>query len=72
MELEVRWNETDAGSYPVIVLTWEDGMRGAPGRYIAKCEDALFEYTEGEKPFRYFDPWDEEAEEGEIGGEDAL
>jgi len=30
MELETQWQDHDLGSYPLIVLTWEDGMRGAP------------------------------------------
>jgi hypothetical protein len=30
MELEVQWQEHELGEYPMIVLTWEDGMRGAP------------------------------------------
>ena len=44
MELEIQWQEHDLGEYPVIVLTWEDAMRGAPWEYIANCEDALTEY----------------------------
>ena len=30
MELEVQWQEHDLGTYPLIVLLWEDAMRGAP------------------------------------------
>ena len=30
MELELRWQEHELGNYPVIVLSWEDGARGAP------------------------------------------
>ena len=30
MELEVQWQEHELGAYPLIVLTWEDAMRGAP------------------------------------------
>jgi len=41
MELEVQWQEHELGSYPVIALTWEDGMRGAPWNYISRCEVAL-------------------------------
>jgi hypothetical protein len=44
MELEVQWQEHDLGEYPIIVLMWEDAMRGAPWEYIKKCEDALTEY----------------------------
>jgi hypothetical protein len=47
MELEVQWQEHDLGAYPMIVLSWEDGMRGAPWEYIEKCEDALTEYGTG-------------------------
>jgi hypothetical protein len=44
MELEIQWQEHDLGSYPTIVLTWEDGMRGAPWEYIERCEEALTAY----------------------------
>jgi hypothetical protein len=44
MELEVQWQEHELGEYPMIVRTWEDAMRGAPGEYIEKCEEALTEY----------------------------
>ncbi len=44
MDLEVQWQETDAGSYPTIVLSWEDGMRGAPWGYVQRCEEALTAY----------------------------
>jgi hypothetical protein len=44
MELEVQWQEHELGSYPTIVLTWEDVMRGAPWDYIEKCGNALTEY----------------------------
>lgn len=43
MELEVQWQEHDLGTYPLIVLAWEDAMRGAPWEYIEKCEAALAE-----------------------------
>jgi hypothetical protein len=26
MELEIQWQEHDSGAYPVIVLSWEDGI----------------------------------------------
>lgn len=52
-ELEVQWQEHELGSYPVIVLAWEDAMRGAPWHYIAKCEDALVTYETGEAPQRW-------------------
>lgn len=48
MELEVQSQEHELGSYHIIVLTWEDAMRGAPWEYIAKCEDALVTYEPGE------------------------
>jgi len=50
MELEVQWQEHELGSYPLIVLTWEDAMRGAPGKYLEKCEAALFDFENGEQP----------------------
>src|SRR5437870_10543239 len=28
--LEVQWQEHELGSYPTIVLLWEDAMRGTP------------------------------------------
>lgn len=43
MELEVQGQEHELGSYPEIVLTLEDAMRGAPGKYVSKCQDALCE-----------------------------
>ena len=46
MELEVQWQEHELGSYPLIVLAWEDGMRGAPWSYISRCEVALTAYEE--------------------------
>ena len=47
MELEIQWQEHELGEYPTIVLTWEDGMRGAPWNYIARCEAALTAYENG-------------------------
>lgn len=47
MELEVQWQEHELGTYPTIVLTWEDGMRGAPGEYIDRCEEVLTAYENG-------------------------
>ena len=44
MELEVQWQEHDLGTYPLIVLIWEDAMRGAPWEYIEKCEAAFTDY----------------------------
>lgn len=44
MELEVRWEEHELGGYPVIALTWEDAMRGAPDEYIEKCQQALEDF----------------------------
>ena len=49
MELEVQWQEHELGCYPLIVLTWEDGMRGAPWNYISRCETALTAYENGEE-----------------------
>jgi len=46
MELEVQWQEHELGSYPTIVLLWEDAMRGAPWEYIEKCEAALTAYED--------------------------
>jgi hypothetical protein len=65
MELELLWQEHELGEYPVIGLTWEDGMRGAPAKYISRCQDALFEHEEGEPPPRSDCWWDCEEEEDE-------
>ena len=46
MELEVQWQEHELGAYPLIVLTWEDAMRGAPWEYIEECEAALTEFED--------------------------
>ena len=46
MDLEVQWQEHELGSYPTIVLSWEDAMRGAPWEYIEKCDVALTAYEE--------------------------
>ena len=59
MELEVLWQEHELDSYLVIIVTWEDAMRGAPGKYIDCCEVVLYEFTEGE-PAPYLPrPWDD-------------
>jgi hypothetical protein len=50
MELEVQWQEHELGEYPTIVLSWEDGMRGAPSNYIQKCQDVLAIIDDGEIP----------------------
>jgi len=47
MELGIQWQEHDLGEYPVIVLMWEDAMRGAPWNYISRCEVALMAYENG-------------------------
>lgn len=47
MDLEIQWQEHDLGSYPTIVLSWEDPMRGAPCNYIARCEAALAAFENG-------------------------
>jgi hypothetical protein len=44
MELEIRWREHELGSYPTIVLTWEDAMPGAPGECVEHCEEVLTAY----------------------------
>jgi len=44
MELEVQWQDHELGSYPLIVLLWEDAMRGAPWDYISRCQEALDDY----------------------------
>ncbi len=31
MELEVQWQEHELGEDPMIVLRWDDAMRGKPG-----------------------------------------
>lgn len=69
MELEVQWQDHDLGNYPVIVLTWEDGMRGSPAKYVAKCEAALFEFENGE-PMPYLPCWWYDEEEQMENGED--
>jgi len=54
MDLEIQWQEHDLGDYPVIVLTWDDAMRGAPWDYIARCEAAVTAYEKGgERPHRW-------------------
>jgi hypothetical protein len=74
MELEVQWQEHELGSYPVIILLWEDAMRGAPGKYLSKCHDALFELEYGEPspylPCWWYDEDDEEDSEGETESDD--
>jgi hypothetical protein len=47
MELEVQWQDHELGSYPLIALAWEDGMRGAPWNYLARCEAALAAFENG-------------------------
>ena len=37
MELEVQRQEHELGSYPTIVLLWEDGMRGTPWNDLESC-----------------------------------
>jgi len=46
MELEVQWQDHELGSYPLIVLAWEDAMRGTPWNYISRCEAALTAFGE--------------------------
>lgn len=47
MELEVQWQEHELGSYPTIVLLWEDAMRGTPWNYLERCRVALTAYENG-------------------------
>jgi hypothetical protein len=47
MELEVRWQEHELGSYPTIVLLWEDAMRGTPWNDLERCQVALTAYENG-------------------------
>jgi hypothetical protein len=44
MELEGQWQEHELGSYPVIVLSWEEAMRAAPRKYLSNFQYALFEF----------------------------
>jgi len=53
MKLELQWQEHELGNYPMIVLSWEDAMRGAPSEYIERCEKALTAYEYGEEPPRW-------------------
>jgi hypothetical protein len=69
MELEVQWQDHELGSYPLIVLMWEDAMRGPPGKYLSKCEAALFEFEMGEPMPRLLCWWSDEEEETEDGEE---
>src|SRR5437879_13315898 len=45
--LEVQWQEHELGSYPTIVLLWEDAMRGTPWNYLERCLVALPAYENG-------------------------
>ena len=47
MELEVQWQEHGLGSYPKIVLLWEDAMRGTTWNYLERCRVALTAYENG-------------------------
>ena len=47
MELEIQWQEHELGSYPTIVLLWEDAMRGTPWNYLERCQVALTAYENG-------------------------
>ena len=71
MELEVQWQEHELGSYPLIVLTWDDAMRGAPRKYLSKCEATLFEFENG-APMPSTPCWwsDEDEEDETQDGED--
>jgi hypothetical protein len=44
VELEVQWQERERGSYPMIVLAWEDAIRGAPEEYNERCKEVLTDY----------------------------
>jgi hypothetical protein len=52
-KMKLQWQEHELGNYPMIVLSWEDAMRGAPSDYIARCESALTAYEYGEEPPRW-------------------
>lgn len=47
MELEIQWQEHELGSYPTIVLTWEDATRAAPSNCLARCEASLAAFGNG-------------------------
>jgi hypothetical protein len=47
MDLEIVWQEHELGQYPVIVLVWEDRLRGVPWNYISRCEAALAAFENG-------------------------
>jgi len=49
MELEVQWQEHELGSYPTIILLWEDAMRGTPWNYLERCRVALTAYENGDE-----------------------
>src|ERR1700704_771929 len=53
MHLGIQWQEHELDNYPMIVLSWEDAMRGAPSEYIERCERALTAYEYGEEPPRW-------------------
>jgi hypothetical protein len=53
MRLVIQWQEHELDEYPLIVLAWEDAMRGAPWEYISRCEEALTAYEAGEEPPRW-------------------
>jgi hypothetical protein len=54
MELEIVWQEHELGNYPTIGLVWDDPMRGAPSKYLSRCEEALTANGNGgELPHRW-------------------
>jgi hypothetical protein len=70
MRLVIQWQEHELGEYPLIVLAWEDAMRGAPWEYLSKCEEALTAYEAGEEPPRWPVPSEDDSNdsaEGEDG-----
>lgn len=46
MELETQWFDCESGSYPLIVLTWEDAMIGTPWEYLDRAQRALANFDE--------------------------
>jgi hypothetical protein len=39
--VQIGYEDSDYGSYPVIVVVWDDYEIGYPERYIEKCIDAF-------------------------------
>lgn len=69
MELHVQWQEHEFGAYPLVVLIWEDGMRGTPMKYLRRCQEALFEFENGESMPHYPCWWYSEEDEATVPGQ---